>query len=179
MNLVKLIEGALGSRRRNLTEDQYQVFWVGVMKALKTADPKRDVVPYLILRGFGEVKNYKRSAFSYIHMKFCPVCGKIYTFRARKCLCGCELEIDNRHVEFLEHPYHQPDNVDRLSIEQFVDTLTGKSRFVARRWLIDRADLMYQNHIQQIAFELGISQAAVAKYKRKIKSSFQRWFHEV
>lgn len=172
------IEKELGKRRKNLTEDQYQIFWVGVLKALKTVDKNRDIIPYLILRGFGEVKNQRRSEFSHKYLKYCPVCGKSFGFRTQICkLCNEELLIDNRQSEFVEHNTYDEDITNVVMIKQFVKTLSGKRRYVAQRWLIDRADLMYDNHLKQIAFELNISAPAVSTHKTKVQRDFLKWYH--
>ncbi len=178
MSLVKRVELALGTRKRMLTEDQYQTFWVGVMKAYKDADPSRDIIPYLIMRGFGEVRNELRRHWSYEHYKYCPECGSMFVYRKHTCSkCQHELISDWRHVEYIDHQREQHDPTDKLFIEQFVLTLVGPRRYVAKRWLLDRADLMCENHIKQIAFELGVTEAAVAKHKRKIKQAFLVFLH--
>ena len=176
---VDKIEKALGSRKRYMTEDQYQTFWVGVLKATSDLNPEKDQIPFLIMRGLGEIKNMQRSEYSYKYYKFCPVCGKEYPFRSKICICGQELEISHRHVELFDPPQIQEDPLDKIVIEEFLDTREeGTQKYVAKRWLQDRADVMYDNHLKQIGFELGISAPAVASHKKKIKQKFLLWYHK-
>jgi hypothetical protein len=64
-----------------------------------------------------------------------------------------------------------------MDVELFVLTLTTRRlRYVATRWLIQRADLYYDNHLEQIAVELGISAPAVAKVKKRIRAAFKAWW---
>jgi len=182
MSIYDKVTEALGSRRYHLTQDQYQIFWIGVMKALKDVDTDRDIIPYLILRGFGEVKNDRRSQFSKKYYKYCPDCGTVYVFRKNKCnSCDGELKIDSRYESYedeLHHHYEdQNDVLNKVMLQDFVGTLSGRKQYIAKRWLVDRADLMHDNHLKQIGFELGISAVAVANHKKKIKQRFLHWYH--
>lgn len=175
MTLYHKINEALGDRKRHLSEDQYQTFWVGVMKALPTADTKRDIIPFLVMRGLGEVRNSRRADNTDKYLKICDRCGTVFSFRRRACGCGNELGIDARFVPY-EEQTHDPFSLDSLLLEQFLKMLSDKELYVARRWLIDRADLVCQNHLKQIGFELGISAPAVAKYKKIIRRKFFVWY---
>lgn len=183
MSLVIMIEGGLGPERvRDLKrkEDEYQIFWVGVLEAIPRAK-SGDPVPYLITAGYGAVKNYRRAENTKQYYKVCPNCGTEYGYRITVCRkCGVETENRVRQIEYLdrhESNFHHAIE-ERVMLEQFVDGLEGRQRYVAKRWLLDRADIYFDNHIKQIAVELGISAPAVAKYKKQIKRQLMAWYYE-
>lgn len=180
--LIEDIKQELGSRlyllRKN--EDEYQTFWVGVLEALQTADPKRDIIPYLISRGYGEIRNYKRSQMSKDLTSYCETCGRYYGFRTHLCpQCGQEMELVRRKSTYEDYyPGRKEDDVlDDIVVEQFVATLSGTRKYVARRWMIERADLYFDNHIKQIASELDVSNFVVARHKKNIKKLFMEWYY--
>lgn len=182
-DLVEKIEEGLGSDRlRELKrkEDEYQMFWVGVLEALPKARPQNEV-PYLITAGYGAVRNYRRAENSRAYYKVCPQCGESYGYRTRYCSQdGALLENRSRSVEYLDrHETSIHEQVEeRILLEQFVGILEGRRRYIARRWLLDRADVLYDNHIKQIAGELGISAPAVARHKQYIKEQLFYWYEE-
>ena len=62
-----------------------------------------------------------------------------------------------------------------LDVPAFVETLEGRARYVARRWMINRADLYFVNYQKQIAVELGISAPRVAQIVKSLKAGFVAW----
>lgn len=180
--LVGIIVSELGERIKYLrsNEDLYQTFWVGVLEAIPNMDTSRDVIPYLISKGFGAVRNYKRSAMSVELATYCEHCGKYFGFRTRTCSeCGSELKLIRRFSEYEDyHTKPSDDILNKIMIEQFVKTLEGKQKYVAKRWLIDRADLMYTNYSKQLASELGVSAPNISAKVKKIKQKFRVWHGE-
>jgi len=178
-DLIPVIEAALGPSRlaalkRN--EDQYQDFWLGVLEAYNRVDWDRDAIAYLITSGYGAVRNAKRSGWTADRFRHCPACGKVQGYRAVRCSrCGAETQSEVRHHTILMEPESGsgPDRDLRMTIEQFVETLSGNRRYIAKRWMLDRADLLYQNYSKQLAFELGISAPRVAQIVSRLKRDFQ------
>lgn len=186
--LIPTIEGALGPerlRRLKRDDDAYQQFWLGVLEALSRVDLSRDSVSFLISNGYGSIRNMRRGENSRNRIRHCPSCGREYGNRTVECpLCrvptegavrvvptsnseGCEIDFEDRRGA-------DPDvGVD---IGLFLKTLSGRELYVGRRWLQDRADLLYKNHLEQIAFELGISKPRAAQIKMKVKVAFRRWY---
>lgn len=181
--IIAIIEQGLGPARLNIlkkNEDSFQDFWEGVLKAIPRVDWNKDPVPYLISSGYGQINNVKRSSWSAEKFRFCPNCGQVYGYRTKICVvCGNELESSNRHSEYED--YHEgtkgPDQELAMDIELFVDTLIGNEKYTAKRWMIDRADLRYQNYSKQIAFELNISAPRVSQIIGKIKQKFQGYIN--
>lgn len=89
--------------------------------------------------------------------------------------CGGETESEIRCSEMkLEPPARERRDADlAMTLEQFVDTKVDKERYIARRWLLDRADLRYQNYQKQIAYEIKLSAPRVAQIVTKLKREFQ------
>lgn len=175
--LISIIEDALGEGRLSALhrdEDAYQDFWVGVLEGLKRVDWDRDAIAFLISAGYGAIRNAKRARWTRDRYRYCPVCGKIVSYRQVKCLrCGAETESGVRNSEYLTSEAKEEPNKDLLmDIQRFVATLTGPTAYVARRWMIDRLDLLSVNHTKQIAAELGISAPRVAQIKKVIKAEF-------
>lgn len=180
--LVGEIINELGERIKYLrsNEDLYQIFWVGVLESIPKADKNRNMIPYLIKCGFGAVRNYKRSVMSIELATYCDHCGKYFGFRTRTCSeCGCETNLIRRFSEYEDyHTKPNDDVLNKIMIEQFVETLEGKQKYVAKRWLIDRADLMYNNYSKQLASELGVSAPSISAKVKKIKRKFKSWYGE-
>lgn len=175
---MREIRRRLGPTKIWRYEDLRQVFWLGVIRGTQSVDwtPEEDPALYLVTRGIGEVRDYLASQRVRSLVKRCLSCGRINGHRRVRCLeCGGKLRYENRSVAFIEHLVLDEDPLDRIEVEQFVATLTGKMAVVARRWLLDRADLYYDNHLAQIGQELGMSAPGVAKIKRRIRESFREW----
>ena len=186
MELVELIETGLGEKRlHNLkkNEDNYQIFWLGILEHRKDVDGLRDPVPYLISCGYGAIRNEYLKENTRRKIKYCPSCGKVYSYRKSVCPhCLIDNLTDNRissitlpdgnNMEFPIEDFNLGILDDILTIQTFINSLYGKERYVAKRWLIDRADLKYTNHLKQIALELGCSAPYVAKVKKSIIKKF-------
>lgn len=181
--LVPVIEAALGPRRLaalRRDEDAYQDFWVGVLEALARVDWDRDVVAYLITSGYGAVRNGRRAGWTDERLRRCPSCGGTFGYRAVRCpRCGAETESEVRHCELAVEPEaRRGEDADlRMSLEQFVATRAGNEAYVARRWLLERADLRYQNYQKQIAYELGLSAPRVAQVVSKLRRELQAFLN--
>jgi hypothetical protein len=180
---IKTIEEVLGDRLKYLKrdEDKLQTFWMGVLEAIPRMKIDNAEVNFLISAGYGAIRNWERSKNTERFFKFCPTCGRKYAYRVVSCShCkNTDLNIDLYDVEEDNHLYSDPDHADLImTIEQYVQTIDGRKQYVAQRWLIERADLMFANHIKQIAFELGISAPAVAKYKKTIRAEFQEFLRK-
>ncbi len=176
--IKKGLGGKLNSLRRN--EDDYQTFWVGVLEAMPKVNPDRPAIPYLISSGYGAIKNSHRSEMSVDLASHCEKCGVYYGFRTKVCpICKSDLKFIRRMSTYEDYHegHHIVDPLDKVMFEQFISTLEGKQKYIAKRWMIDRADIWYENHSKQIAFELGISAPAVARHKKIIRQEFLRWYH--
>lgn len=177
-NLIPAVEQELGPERLarlRRDPDAYQQFWLGVLEATARVDWTRESLAFLISNGFGAVRNMRRSERSWNGMKVCRSCGKTYGYRAKTCLrCGAELETQVRLSEFDDLlPSREDRSVEAiLDVKAFVETLDGKARYVARRWMLERADLYYVNYQKQIAFELGVSAPRVAQIVKALKAGF-------
>lgn len=188
--LIPTIEEALGPERLERLkkdEDAMQQFWLGVLEATARADLSRDVIGFYISNGYGAIRNMRKSEDSMMRRRVCPGCGAIYGNRTKICRrCGAELW--SVPVVF---PLTMPDGTDReleaprpwagpvdlqVDIESFVCTLGGRQAYVARRWLLDRADLFYDNHLAQIALEMGVSKPRVAQLKKRVREAFRVWY---
>lgn len=176
MDLVISIEQALGEERlRKLkkNDDIYQTFWLGVLEHRKDCD-KRDPIPYLICCGYGAVRNARLSENTRRKMRIKN--GKVSSYRsegevAMRLLSttkddGCEWEFES---------YDRDKDLD-IDIIRFIDSLHGNEKYVAKRWLLDRADLMSDNHCKQIAMELNCSAPYVARVKKSIRNKWKAWY---
>lgn len=180
--LVSDIVEGLGDRifslRRN--EEDYQTFWVGVLEAMSKVDSTRPIIPYLISSGYRAIKNNHRSEMSVDLAGYCEMCGVYYGFRTHVCPeCKGKLKLIRRMSLYEDYhvSHYNDDPLNRIMLEQFIETLEGNHKYTAKRWMLDHADIMYDNHLKQIGFELGISAPAVAKYKKIIRQKFLRWYH--
>lgn len=178
--LVHVIKSALGTKYYSLKqdEDKEQTFWLGVVKAISSIDYDRDPLEYLILSGWNEIRNYNKHTWSRDIVRFCSRCNKYYGYRTKICpTCGDDMQNLKRSQIYNDncHFSHESDIDIMLNIEEFVNTLSGKQKYVAHRWLLDRADLMYQNYSKQLAQELGVSAPMISKYVKQIRTKFKRW----
>ena len=181
---IPLIEGALGverAARLRRDEDSYQQFWVGVLSALPRANPERELVPYLVSAGYGAVRNMRRGERTRGGFSRCPECGAVFGYRATRCpKCGSETVREIRHGEF-EDVYsdgrYEEDLDGLIDLEAFVGGLSGITRYVARRWLLERADLLFANHLKQIASEFGVSAPRVAQVKKAIRAAYRAYLN--
>ena len=186
MDLVKTIEDALGEKRLHKlqrNEDEYQIFWVGVLEHRYNVDKDRDPIPYLISCGYGAIRNARLMENTRTKVRTCPDCGRVYSYRYSHCpYCRVESQTERRvfstalpdgsEMEFETQSAEEQLILD-LDIARFVETLHGNEQYVARRWLIDRADLKYANHLKQIALELGCSAPYVARVKKSIRNKWK------
>lgn len=186
MDLVTQIEQGLGTdrlRKLKKNDDNYQIFWVGVLEHRNSVDNTRDPIPYLISCGYGAIANARLSENTRQKISVCPYCGREYSYRYKYCpYCGAESETENRIFSMtlndgseIETPDRSSENlmILNLDVERFVQKLYGNEQYVAKRWLIDRADLKYENHCKQIAMELGCSAPYVAQVKKAIREKWQ------
>lgn len=180
--LIPTIEQGLGDRRLSSLRrdpDAYQQFWLGVLEALARVDWSRETVGFLISSGYGAVDNMRRAERSKSRVKVCPECGRTYGYRTLTCRCGAELESRGRVAAYEDvHPSARAEDLDlHIDIKTYVELLSGREAYVARRWLLDRADLLYANHLKQIAWELGVSVARVAQIKGAVRLGLVRWLN--
>jgi len=189
-DLIPTIEGALGPdrvARLKKDEDAYQQFWIGVLEALGRADLNRETVGFLISNGYGAVRNMRKAGNSRSRMKACPSCGRICGNRTVTCPgCGAETVGSARVVSTslpeggeADFPSPQYRGAHDLSIDVwlFLRTLSGRDLYVARRVMVDRADLLFKNHLAQIGFELGVSKQRVSQIKVRVREAFRRWYY--
>jgi len=189
--LISTIEGALGPERLarlRADDDVYQQFWLGVLEALGRADLSREQVGFLISNGYGAVRNMRRAENSRSRYRSCPNCGHTLGNRTVRCPdCGeatvgaarlsSTTTAEGAVLDLPDSSYPVEGPVDlRLDVESFLKTLSGTDLYVGRRWLRDRADLLYKNHLAQIAFELGVSKPRVAQVKARVREAFRRWY---
>ena len=175
--LIPDIQKGLGPERLaqlKRDEDAFQDFWEGVFNAVDNVDWDRDFVAYLISAGYGQIRNARRSERTAHTLKYCPKCGRVYGYRKIECpKCKVETVSNSRHMSYIESqssPYHDVDI--QIDIDRFVDILSGQEYYVAKRWMIDRADLLYKNHLTQLAAEMHVSAPRVAHVKNKVKAKF-------
>lgn len=188
-SLIYEIESALGHDRLTYlkkNEDKYQQFWLGVLEAFGRMDKDRDFIGFLISNGYGAIRNMNRSEYSKSKMKRCLTCGKLYGYRTRICpKCYEETETQvrtvstyNREGEVID--YEDTRNVHDINfsidIESFLLTLEGNQKYIARRWFKDRVDMLFVNHVKQLAFELEISEPRVTQIKNIIRKKFKSWY---
>jgi len=191
MDMVHEIEQGLGQDRlqklkRN--EDNYQIFWLGVLEHRQSVDRSRDPIPYLIACGYGAIANARLKENSRQKMRVCDRCGHVFPYRSSHCPhCHDENRTESRLTSTTlpdgnECEFECDSGEDAillgLDVERFVNTLHGNERFVARRWLIDRADLKYDNHCKQIALELGCSAPYVARVKKAIRNKWKLMYRQ-
>lgn len=186
MDIIKQIEQGLGKDRlqklkRN--DDNYQIFWLGVLEHRSCVDKSRDPVPYLISCGYGAIANARLQENTRTKVRVCERCGRQYSYRYSHCPhCLSENETvprvlsmtadDGSDVEFMASGDEDKKTLE-MDIARFVDTLYGNEKYVAKRWLIDRADLRYDNHCKQLALELGCSAPYVAAVKKSIREKWK------
>lgn len=176
MDIVKEIR----SHIRFKSDDYRQVFWIGVFEALSDVDWSQDPIKYLVIRGTVKVRNYIRTNNCINYHKICNKCGKSYHYRAIKCSCGGSLSTKQRYVDEIEEISYRDDEVilDKIVFESFIDTLEGVEKEIAKKWIIDRADLYFDNMALEIANDLGITERTVLRYKKKIREKFQEWYNK-
>jgi hypothetical protein len=174
---ISRVEGQVNRSRWWRDDDLRQVFWLGVVESFYDLGGGDTQMAFIVQRGRGAVRNEVRANWSRVLRKRCPGCGREYGYRTTICRgCGVELVILSRYTPYIDSYTDDAEDVERVDLDLFVLTLDGRQAYVARRWLIDRADLCYENHLQQIASELGISDPAVARMKRIIRRRFREWY---
>jgi hypothetical protein len=182
-DLVAAVEAGLGPdrlARLKRNPDSYQQFWLGVLEARLRLDGVRDSVPFLISNGYGAVRNMHRAEGSFSRFRVCPECGRVYGYRVRECRrCGSETAASVRHSEYGDWHSAPPEDDGLLGIDLdiFMGGLCGQELYVACRWLLDRADLYYDNHLVQIAQELGLTPARVAQIKGSVRRRLREWLN--
>lgn len=187
MDLIEQIEYGLGRDRLNKLkkhDDDYQIFWVGVLEHRKDVDINRDPIPYLISCGYGAIRNEILKENTKTKIRYCPCCGKEFSYRKSECP-HCKTEnitdrkiysttmVDGSDMEFEQEDYSIVDIEDQIMVQKFINTLYGREKYVAKRWLVDRADLKYNNHCKQLAMELGCSAPYVARLKKAIRNKWK------
>lgn len=187
--LIPTIEEALGPERLSRLkrdEDAYQQFWLGVLEAYRRVDLSRESIGFLISNGYGAVRNMRRAENSKNRLRICHQCGRVYGNRTVECP-DCLVPTDG-YVRIVSITASTGEDLDfedgrpaaplslSIDIELFLKRLSGKRLYVARRWLVDRVDLLFNNHLSQLAFELGISKPRVAQIKGEVRDSFRRWY---
>lgn len=179
--IVGILKKAMGPakyKKLMSDEDKHQVFWLGVIKSLGDVDWNRDPLQYLILSGFNEIRNYNKEIWSRENMRYCSNCNRIHGYRTKICpRCGQEMGTIKRFNILSDIHKHYDDFNFSIDLERFVDTLSGKQRYIAKRWLLDRVDLMFDNHSKQLAQELGCSAPMISKYKKQIRNRFKEWYN--
>ena len=186
MDIVKQIEQGLGADRLaklKKNDDNYQIFWVGVLEHRHSIDPSRDPIPYLISCGYGAIANARLMENTRQKIRVCDKCGKIHSYRYNHCpYCAEESRTEPRLISTTladgsEYEFETRSDEDKiildLDVARFVQILYGNEQYVAKRWLIDRADLKYDNHCKQIALELGCSAPYVARVKKAIRNKWK------
>jgi len=188
-DLMSRINRTLGSRNERLktNPDNYQNFWLGVLEAIPKATKTANPIPYLISKGYFMIHQKKRSENRHSYVAYCPNCGEFFNFTANECpACKGDLEYFNRRDDMgsdVDGGFI-PQQLDRditlqLTIEQFVDQLPeGRDKYIAKRWLLDRIDLLVDNYCKELAMEIGIHSTNVAKRITRIKSAFRIWYNE-
>ena len=176
--LIPIIKDLLGAKYWDLKkdEDKEQTFWLGVAKALHEVDFSQNPIEYLILSGWNEVRNYNKHTWSRDIVRYCIKCNKYHGYRTSCCpVCGEKMPTIKRDKILLDIHRYEECHDNKINIDMFIKSLSGKLRYIAKRWLIDRADLMYDNHSKQLAYELGISAPRISFYKKKIRTKFKEW----
>lgn len=186
MDIIAQIEQGLGADRLaklKKDDDNYQIFWLGVLEHRHSIDPTRDPIPYLISCGYGAIANTRLMENTRKKVRVCDKCGRIYSYRYSHCPHCMEENrteprvISTAMVDGSEYEFETPNTENSiildLDITRFISTLYGNEKYVAKRWLIDRADLRYDNHCKQIALELGCSAPYVARVKKSIRNKWK------
>ena len=165
-------------------EDDYQNFWLGVYEAIKMADFTRDVVPYLITKGYYKISEERRRDNKHIYVAYCENCNryrKHYQSECYRChgslqyMSRCELVEDiARYVEkhHIELRSSDEDIVNRLAVEQYIDRLGNEDEryaHIAKRLFIDRVDLLVDNYCKQLSKETGMGVSTIANRVTKIR----------
>lgn len=188
--LIPTIKEGLGPDRLHMleaNEDEHQEFWLGVLNALSRVDWSKDVVGFLISNGYGAIRNMRRAENSRSGLRFCRGCGRTFGNRTMECpACRRETERQVRissvsapgrsDLEF-EDGRHWGNSDLRMDVEAFASSLYGQEAYLAKRWLVERADLTCQNHLSQLAWEMGISKARVSQIKASVRDKFKRWYY--
>lgn len=175
MGLYDEVRKIMGKRYKRIEQDQdeHQEFWVGLLDAQRKHPDKS--IPYLIRAGYWSLMTYRRSERSKDLADYCEKCNIVSNSQMRYCpKCGSEMHFIRRKVEYNDvfRSRYNIGLLERLVIEQFIETQCGSAKYIAKRWMIDRADLLYRNYQEQLAREIGISQQAISKHCRKIKNRF-------
>jgi|GEM_PF-4044890 len=181
IDLVKVIEDGLGKdrlRKLQKNSDNYQQFWIGVLKATKRVDWSKDFIGFLISNGYGEIRNAYRAEYTKTKYRVCLKCHKIYNYRTLACpCCGEELITEQKifpYIDDIDSPVIE--NIDeKIDFERFVNTLQGQEAYIGKRWIIDRVDLYYNNHLKQLSKEMKLSIPRICQIKRKIRDKFKIW----
>jgi hypothetical protein len=175
------VERALGPERLERLErdqDAYQQFWLGVLEAASRADWTRESVSFLVSNGYGAVRNMRRADRTWRGMKVCSSCGRALSYRASSCpRCGGPVELESR-ISLYEEVHASGGGADveaMLDVRAFAGSLLGQAGYVARRWMVERADLYYVNYQKQLAAEMGVSAPRVAQIVKKLKVGFVAW----
>jgi hypothetical protein len=190
--LARVSEG-LGYRLNVLldNEDDYQNFWLGVYEAIKMADFTRDVVPYLIIKGYSKISQERRRDNRHIYVAYCGNCNRYRKHYQSECyLChgslqymsrceavedttGYVMDID-RYVKkhHIELRSSDEDIINRLAVEQYIDRLGNEDKryaHIAKRLFIDRVDLLVDNYCKQLSRETGMGVSTIANRVTKIR----------
>jgi len=168
---------------RNGQNDEYSLFWLGVLEAAERVDWDRDPVPFLITSGYGTINRERRKEERFQAVRVCPVCGKIFPSSCMYCYCGTETVRENLQQPLVwddgDEIYGREENDLELfwDIENFVKTLKPdtKDSYVARRYFIERADLFYDNYLKQLGKEMGCSAAYAASVVRRLRAGLRSY----
>lgn len=176
--LVRVSEG-LGSRLNILlsNEDNYQNFWLGVYEAIEVADFTRDVVPYLIAKGYSKISQENCRNNKHLFVAYCENCKrhcKHYQSECRKCHGQLQYKsrcssVEDGHIEL--HTSDE-DITTRLAVEQYIDRLGNEdkiSAYIAKRVFLDHVGLFVDNYCKQLSKETGMGVSTIANRVTKIR----------
>ena len=176
---VRTIKTAAEGRYRNLHGgDLEQIFWVGVLEAVLRMKPhseKTNQIHYLLTCGFGKVKTYRRSEWNYRLVNWCLECKRWVGFSSPHIhpvitFPKADEYVESKHVDDFEK------RVDlQIMLQEFVRLLGGNERYVAKRFLLDRIDLVDAHPIELVAGELGCHRTRVSQYRSRIKRKLRSW----
>jgi len=182
--LVRVSEG-LGHRLNVLSnnEDNYQNFWVGVYEAIDMADFTRDVVPYLIAKGYSKISQESRRDNRHIYVAYCGNCNRYRKHYQSEChKCHGSLQYKSRCDYIEDNPIElgssDEDIVNRLAVEQYVDRLGNEDKryaYIAKRLFLDRVDLLVDNYCKQLSKETGMGVSTIANRVTKIRHELSRY----
>jgi predicted RNA-binding Zn-ribbon protein involved in translation (DUF1610 family) len=180
MDLYKTVREVMGYRYKHIEQDddEHQEFWVGLLIA-KDKNPDAPI-PHLIKAGYWALKDYRKRERTKDLASYCEKCNKSWGARNRYCPnCGSETIYIRRKVEYFDtHRSRHKDSVlEQMMVEQFVETQTGTAKYIAKRWMLERADLFYKNYQEQLAWETGISQQSISKHIKKLKRRFVVFYY--